>query len=705
MSLARRTRHRIVSAAALLAAFLPCEPVRAAGPLLVNGAGEPGVWTASPVTYNPDHGKLGALSNTDALARLAASAAVWTNVATSSVTITAGAQLPVDVTASNWPTYLAAGSCGDGLSPIVFDEDGSITDDLYGVGANNHVIGFAAPACATSVPPVILEGYSVLNGRFLDGVDTSVNPELTPDEFGAVLIHELGHYLGIDHTQVGLAEAADGVGPNDDAIATMFPILINATEELTLNLDDVVSISTLYPEPGFASSFGTITGTISMPNGDPFQGAHVVARNVADPRITAASNVSGARYFPLNFGGPPDPALQGLYEIRGLPPGDYTIEIERVHPSFGGGSSVGPFDVPAALPGPREFWNGANEAGENPPDVPTESEPVSVTAGATTGAIDVVINQNPAPPNDECAAATEILMTPFTDALETTGATTGAFDPLLSCSVIPDQHQKSVWYRFTPPVDGVLRVDTSGSTYDTVAGILTGACGTLAEHACDDQSGPGPTSIVAAVVTAGTPYWIEIASYNAGGGSLAIAVDFTPAASCAAAPLSGCHTPTTSGKSSLTWRGGAKPQVGWKWMPGTAAVSDFGNPLTATGTSYAFCAYDAASQLVAAALAPPGNRCGLGVKDCWRQTSAGFNYKDKDTLPAGLQSIQLKAGSAGRAKIYVKGRGANLAVPALPAAFPLRVQLVNDAGTCWEATYPATGIKRNDAFQLKAKGG
>ncbi len=674
----------------------------AAGPLIVNGAGEPVVWSAGPVSYNPDRGKLGALVNADALIHLATSAAVWTDVPTSTVSLSAGTQLPVDVVASNWETYLSA--CGDGLSPIVFDEDGSITDDLYGVGANQHIIGFAAPACGTNVPPVITEGFAVLNGKFLDGVTNVANPELTADEFDAVLIHELGHYLGLDHSQVGLAEAMDGTGPNDDAIATMFPILINATEERVLSLDDVASISTLYPAPAFLSDFGTITGTIAMPNGDPFQGAHVVARAVADPRVTAVGNVSGARYFPSVFGGPPAPALRGLYELHGLPPGDYTIEIEDVHPSFTGGSSVGPLNVPAAIPGPPELWNGANEAGADPPDDPAAFEAVSVAAGATVGAIDVVINQNPPPPNDECAAATEIAATPFVDDLDVTGATTGAGDPMQSCPESA-QHSNSVWYRFTPSVDGVLRIATTNSTYDTVVSVLTGACGTLTETGCDDDGGIGALSALDAVVQAGTAYWIEVTSYAFGGGVLHVDVDFTPAAACTAAPRAGCHVPTTTGKSILQWRSGAKSRLLWKWMPGTTTAPEFGNPLARTGTSYAFCAYDASSQLVASASAPPGDRCGLGLQNCWRQSSTGFNYKDRELLPDGLQSIQLKAGAAGRAKIFVKGRGASLEVPPLPAAFPLVVQIVNNAGICWQASYPATGVQRNDTLQLKAKGG
>ena len=57
--------------------------------------------------------------------------------------------------------------------------------------------------------------------------------------------------------------------------------------------------------------------------------------------------------------------------------------------------------------------------------------------------------------------------------------------------------------------------------------------------------------------------------------------------------------------------------------------------------------------------------------------------------PAGIESVTLKEGLVpGKAQILVRARGPLLAMPAPGAlASPLRVQLVNDLGTCWEATY------------------
>ncbi len=391
MSLRRVALCVLVSAALNVACSVTAQ---AAGPLLVNGAGTPLKWAANPLPFNPDRGPLGMLDNATAVASVTANFAVWAAVPTATLTFTNAGALLVDVTADNFTSFL--GVCGDGLSPIIFDADGTITDAVFGTGASRNVLGFAGPECSDDTLAVISEGVAVLNGKFIDGIDRPrSNPEISLSDFNAVFIHEFGHYVNLDHSQVGLQEAFDDDPSNDDPIATMFPILVNGAQASTLNLDDEVSVSTLYPEPAFATSFGTITGSIFLADGSLFQGAYVTARKLSDPRLSAVGVASGARYAPRLPGGPPPAALQGLYEIPGLPPGDYTVDIEAIEPQFTGGSSVGPVDPPVPLPGPPEFWNGVNESNANPPDNPTDALPVAVAAGGTQSGIDVIINSEP----------------------------------------------------------------------------------------------------------------------------------------------------------------------------------------------------------------------------------------------------------------------------------------------------------------------
>ena len=90
-------------------------------------------------------------------------------------------------------------------------------------------------------------------------------------------------------------------------------------------------------------------------------------------------------------------------------------------------------------------------------------------------------------------------------------------------------------------------------------------------------------------------------------------------------------------------------------------------------------------------------------RPCWRAFGRGFRYIDRDYTPDGVQKLVLKSGTAGKAQITLKGRGDNLDMPPLPVAtLPIRVQLVDSAGGCWEAAYSTT--LRNQMDRLKAKG-
>jgi len=68
---------------------------------------------------------------------------------------------------------------------------------------------------------------------------------------------------------------------------------------------------------------------------------------------------------------------------------------------------------------------------------------------------------------------------------------------------------------------------------------------------------------------------------------------------------------------------------------------------------------------------------------------------------AGIGRLDLQAGATGRAKVGIKGKGAQLDVPALPvASLPVTAQLRNSNGVCWSSTFSTT--RRNDGVQLKA---
>jgi CSLREA domain-containing protein len=171
---------------------------------------------------------------------------------------------------------------------------------------------------------------------------------------------------------------------------------------------------------------------------------------------------------------------------------------------------------------------------------------------------------------------------------------------------------------------------------------------------------------------------------------------------CPLAPSAACQ-PAEGGKAKLTLKvspDAAKQRLSWKWVSSAAVPEgDFENPVTGAN-GYTLCVYDQTGRRLDAA-APPGGVCGR--KPCWKQTSSGFVYNDALLGPDGLQKVGLKAGpAAGKARITVTGKGANLRMPTLPLTLPVRVQLTRDlTPTCWDTTFSTSS--RNTAAVFTAK--
>jgi cysteine-rich repeat protein len=173
---------------------------------------------------------------------------------------------------------------------------------------------------------------------------------------------------------------------------------------------------------------------------------------------------------------------------------------------------------------------------------------------------------------------------------------------------------------------------------------------------------------------------------------------------CGPTPLTGCRLPVRAAKASLLMKRGStlfKDQVKWLWLAGErTTLADYGNPLAAT--QYTLCVYDPTG-LRLEANAPAGGLC--AGKACWKAVgTTGFRYGDKDLTPDGVQKMTLKSGTDGKAQIKLALRGANLALPDLSTiAQPVRVQIKNSNGTCWEAIFSAPSrYQSSTVFKDKA---
>lgn len=386
-----RRAARAVCAALLLA---PWVIIQAGGPLVVNAGGQPYVWNVSaPVAYRTDNGPMSAsIDELAARGEVDAMFAVWQSVPTASISYArAGFITPVggfsDGDVSNGLEFGAVeNDCFDGnQSPVIYDANGRILGDL-GIDVTS-VIGFAGP-CALAGSH-ISTGLVVMNGMFLDGLPQPV-PDLTPAEFNAAIIHEIGHFSGLDHSQINL-ECLNPCGADDiEGLPTMFPFLVSVAQG-QLSVDDIAWISRLYPQTTggatFAGTHGVLTGIVYFTDGESHaQLVNVIARRVdtganEDQRSAVSvlsgykfkvfhgNAVTGAQPSPFGSSAPGD---IGLFEIP-VPAGSYTIEIESIHEEFVGGSGIGQFWIP--MPG----------------TAPPRLGPVAVAAGATVSGNDLFL--------------------------------------------------------------------------------------------------------------------------------------------------------------------------------------------------------------------------------------------------------------------------------------------------------------------------
>jgi Lysyl oxidase/Immunoglobulin I-set domain len=90
-----------------------------------------------------------------------------------------------------------------------------------------------------------------------------------------------------------------------------------------------------------------------------------------------------------------------------------------------------------------------------------------------------------------------------------------------------DPGGKSVWYRWTAPISGLVTISTEGSDFDTLLGIYTGSSvGNLTTIASNDDAGAGiSASSVTFSAIAGTLYRIALDGKNGAAGSCQLAIN------------------------------------------------------------------------------------------------------------------------------------------------------------------------------------
>lgn len=152
-------------------------------------------------------------------------------------------------------------------------------------------------------------GKTAFAGQIIDA-DILFNPAVkfstdssgTGQDLQTVATHEIGHFLGLDHSAV--------------VRAVMFPFAGPSVR--TLGSDDVAGLSLLYPMSSPNVATGSVSGTITLSGAGVF-GAHVFLDST-----TGKNPFSGVRLTPIGTLSHPD----GSYTISGVPPDSYNVTAE-----------------------------------------------------------------------------------------------------------------------------------------------------------------------------------------------------------------------------------------------------------------------------------------------------------------------------------------------------------------------------------------
>jgi Matrixin/Carboxypeptidase regulatory-like domain len=118
----------------------------------------------------------------------------------------------------------------------------------------------------------------------------------------SVLLHEIGHLLGLDHSPIGAATMFPHGGPG-------------VSVQAGLSSDEISALHSLYPAASIPATLGQLTGQVTL-GGQPVLGAVVVADD-------AAGNIAAGTLTRTN----------GQYQMQGLLPGAYQVHVAPMDPA------------------------------------------------------------------------------------------------------------------------------------------------------------------------------------------------------------------------------------------------------------------------------------------------------------------------------------------------------------------------------------
>jgi hypothetical protein len=167
--------------------------------------------------------------------------------------------------------------------------------------------------------------YDTTNGHMLDA-DIRVDPTLFDGSVNAqaALEHEVGHTLGLDHSPV--------------LSSVMYPYVGPESSPVDLDVDDIISISTIYPKSDPTLRGATMTGRVMGDNGGIFAAQVVVVNELGQLVASSLTNAAGE------------------FTLMAIPEGRYRLYAEPLDGPVLVGTMQGTWREANLKPFPTEFY-------------------------------------------------------------------------------------------------------------------------------------------------------------------------------------------------------------------------------------------------------------------------------------------------------------------------------------------------------------
>lgn len=187
-----------------------------------------------------------------------------------------------------------------------------------------NTVGFLAARELEGVLALNLSIFDVVTGEMVES-DTIFNSseawsvveagERDRYDLESTAVHENGHFLGLDHSALGVFAERDGDLRLAGAEAVMFPFAFDpgSIALRSLKADDIAGVSLIYSDGDFRSDTGALEGRVVRGEAGVF-GAHVVALNPLTGQLVAGFALSSS----------------GAFRIDGLAPGRYIVRVEPI---------------------------------------------------------------------------------------------------------------------------------------------------------------------------------------------------------------------------------------------------------------------------------------------------------------------------------------------------------------------------------------